>query len=155
MAKKRIYLGELLIEEKLITQEQLSRALDIQKKRGGLVGMILVNQGFLSEEALTRYTKIQSERNAALGHTEENKPKRARLGELLLANGEITPKQLNEALEFQKKNNVKLGIALLQMEFIDKTTLIRYLTKQAQTVIDSIGISTVEAKHMVSEVEKK
>lgn len=156
MAKKqRIYLGELLIEEKLITQEQLERALEIQKKRGGMVGMILVKQGFLTEEALTKYTSEQAKRNEKLGFTEEVKPKRARLGELLLANGEITPKQLNDALEYQNKQSVKLGIALLQLGYIDKGTLVRYLTRQAQTVIDSIGLSTVEAKHMVSEVEKK
>ena len=153
-AKKRAYLGELLIEANIITQEQLDRALEIQKKKGGMVGMILVNQGFLSEENLARYVHLQQKTNKERGF-EEQPRKRPMLGELLIEAGEITPGQLKDALEYQKKSNVKIGIALLQKGYIDKSTLVRHLTRQAQTVIDHMAQQTVEAKTMVSEAEKR
>lgn len=152
--KKRVYLGQLLIHYKIITQEQLDRALEIQKKKGGMVGMILVNQGFLSEENLAKYVAIQQKANEERGFTDKPR-KKPMLGELLIEAGEITPAQLKDALEYQKQSKVKIGIALLQKGYIDKTTLVGHLTKQAQNVIDQIGQSTVEAKTMVSEAEKR
>lgn len=41
-------LGELLIERKLITGEDLERALEIQKERGEKIGKILVDLGFIA-----------------------------------------------------------------------------------------------------------
>lgn len=45
-------LGQLLLEEGLITPEQLNTALAMQKADGGFLGRILVKQGFLSQEAV-------------------------------------------------------------------------------------------------------
>ncbi len=55
-------LGELLIENGEVSQEQLNRAIDIQKKEGGLIGIILVNLGFLNEQTLVKYLALQAER---------------------------------------------------------------------------------------------
>ena len=41
-------LGEILIERNLITQEDLERALELQKERGDKVGKILVDMGFIA-----------------------------------------------------------------------------------------------------------
>ncbi|MBI3317165.1 MAG: hypothetical protein HYZ85_04090 [Candidatus Omnitrophica bacterium] len=49
-SKKR--LGELLVEDGLITREMLQEALDHQKKEGGLIGQILIRLGHMSEEGL-------------------------------------------------------------------------------------------------------
>ena len=48
----RIKLGEMLLAEELITQEQLTIALDQQKRTGKKLGDILVNQGIVSEEVI-------------------------------------------------------------------------------------------------------
>ncbi|HTL48751.1 MAG TPA: hypothetical protein VL688_11895 [Verrucomicrobiae bacterium] len=45
-------MGELLIEDGLLTQENLEEALCYQKKEGGLIGQILIQLGYLSEEDL-------------------------------------------------------------------------------------------------------
>jgi type IV pilus assembly protein PilB len=45
-------LGELLLEDGLVTPEQLENALSLQKSRGGLLGAALVELGYLSEAAL-------------------------------------------------------------------------------------------------------
>jgi len=42
-------LGEILIANQIISEEQLQRALDFQKREGGLLGEILVKLGYLSE----------------------------------------------------------------------------------------------------------
>ncbi len=45
-------LGELLLEDGLVTREELEKALSRQKSRGGLLGAALVELGYLTEAAL-------------------------------------------------------------------------------------------------------
>ncbi len=45
-------LGELLLEEGLITLEQLAEALKVQAEQGGFLGKILVDKGFTTQEAI-------------------------------------------------------------------------------------------------------
>lgn len=52
-------LGELLLERKLITQEQLDQALKVQQAKGGLLGQILVSLGFTTEEAIAQALTTQ------------------------------------------------------------------------------------------------
>lgn len=46
-------LGEILVKEKLVSQEQLQKALDHQKQSGGRLGAALVKLGFVSDEEIT------------------------------------------------------------------------------------------------------
>lgn len=55
-------LGEMLVEGGEISQEQLDKALEIQKEEGGLIGIILVNLGFINEQVLVKYLATQAER---------------------------------------------------------------------------------------------
>ena len=48
--KKR--LGEILIENGILSSENLEEALTLQKKEGGLIGQILIRMGYVSEEEL-------------------------------------------------------------------------------------------------------
>lgn len=52
-------LGELLIDNKLIKPEQLERALETQKAKGGLIGQILVDMGCVTEEAIAKTLTVQ------------------------------------------------------------------------------------------------
>ena len=45
-------LGTLLVENRVISEQQLERALQRQRERGGLLGDILVDMGFASEKAV-------------------------------------------------------------------------------------------------------
>lgn len=54
-------LGEILIENNVITKEQLDKAIEVQKKEGGLIGIILVNLGYLDEPTLVKYLARQAE----------------------------------------------------------------------------------------------
>jgi len=53
-------LGEMLVENAVITQEQLNKALEVQHSEGGLVGIILVSQGIISEQKLVEYLAMQA-----------------------------------------------------------------------------------------------
>jgi len=55
----RKQLGELLIERKVISLEQLEKALSIQKEKGGLFGEILVDLGFAKEEDIAQALTAQ------------------------------------------------------------------------------------------------
>lgn len=52
-------LGQLLINNNVITKEQLKEALEVQKKEGGRIGSILVKLGFLNEEKLAEFLSKQ------------------------------------------------------------------------------------------------
>ena len=50
--RKKIRIGDLLVEAGAITSEELEEAIAYQKENGGKLGTVLVNQGFISQELL-------------------------------------------------------------------------------------------------------
>ena len=52
-------LGEMLIEENLITAEQLEKALELQRGQGGKLSELLVNQGLVKAEELAAVLSVQ------------------------------------------------------------------------------------------------
>jgi len=54
-----IKLGQLLLDNNIITEEQLEKALEIQRKEGGRLGSILIRKGFISEEQLVSFLSNQ------------------------------------------------------------------------------------------------
>ncbi len=54
-AQSRKRLGELLLDEGIISKEQLQQALEQQRKDDGFIGQILVEQKVLSQDTLTNY----------------------------------------------------------------------------------------------------
>jgi hypothetical protein len=55
----KVLLGEILIQRKRITREQLEGALQIQKQKGGFIGEILVDLGALDERDIVVALVIQ------------------------------------------------------------------------------------------------
>jgi MSHA biogenesis protein MshE len=51
---EKVRLGEILVNQKLISQEQLALALEEQKRTGRKLGRIVVEQGFVSEEQISQ-----------------------------------------------------------------------------------------------------
>lgn len=56
----KVLLGELLVQNKEITGEQLSEALKVQKEEGGLIGIILKRLGYIDEAKLIEYLTLQA-----------------------------------------------------------------------------------------------
>ncbi|MDH4286977.1 MAG: GspE/PulE family protein, partial [Gallionella sp.] len=56
---EKIRLGDLLVREKLITQDQLEFALEQQKTNGHKLGRVLVENGFVTEEHISESLAMQ------------------------------------------------------------------------------------------------
>lgn len=54
-----IKLGQLLVSKEVITEEQLTQAIDAQKKDGGRIGSNLIKLGFLTEDDLVLFLSQQ------------------------------------------------------------------------------------------------
>src|SRR3954464_3442862 len=52
-------LGDLLVREKVITDQQLEEALKVQKQTSGRLGSVLVKLGYLSDEDVTNFLSRQ------------------------------------------------------------------------------------------------
>jgi type IV pilus assembly protein PilB len=52
-------LGQLLVSKKIITEDQLIKAVDLQKREGGRIGSNLIKLGFVTEEALIQFLSNQ------------------------------------------------------------------------------------------------
>ena len=50
--RKKIRIGDLLVEAGAITQEELDMALEKQKEEGGRLGNVIMEMGFISQELL-------------------------------------------------------------------------------------------------------
>ncbi|MEO5340966.1 MAG: Flp pilus assembly complex ATPase component TadA [Magnetococcus sp. MYC-9] len=61
--------------------------------------------------------------------------RRLKLGDLLLADGLLTASQLQEALRYQEGNDVKLGVALVALQFLTQRQLDDYLNNQRRKLM--------------------
>lgn len=55
----KLKIGEILIKRKILTQEQLDAALDVQKKEKSFIGEILVKLGYLEERDIVVALVVQ------------------------------------------------------------------------------------------------
>lgn len=79
-----------------------------------------------------------------------------RLGERLIENGLLKPKELEEALKYQKRRAAEeepilLGEALIALEFIDRGELNRTITGQIANLQEDLYQSKVMLEHRVEE----
>ena len=109
--------GELLIEQRLITEEQLSEALDLQKLfPGQQVGQLLCKLGYINESDLSNLL--------------DQKGKRRKLSDILIANGLIDQQKLANALDMSKRNNISLEKSILQLKYVDEEGLSKAVAGQ-------------------------
>jgi type II secretory ATPase GspE/PulE/Tfp pilus assembly ATPase PilB-like protein len=106
-------IGEVLVEQKSVTQAQVAKALDEQQAmRARKLGDILLTQQVVSPEQLLEAIEQQA------------KMPMVRIGEALLALGFVTEAQLQSALEQQKKDrSVPLGELLVREGTVSREDL--------------------------------
>lgn len=109
----RLLLGELLLKAKRLTQEQIDIALREQMRTGEKLGEVFVRLGLL----------IEHERDAALAFQrhqsgEASASEKLRLGEILVATGQITREQLEDVLNRQKLSKKKIGELLVEAGYV-------------------------------------
>ena len=119
MSQGKSKIGELLLRQGVIDEDQLKHAQSEHARTGIALSKILVRLGMVSEEVLTNVLGVQM-RNST----------RMRIGELLLKHGYITEAQLNRALEEQKKTGQRLGRILVTLGFMPEERLVEILSAQ-------------------------
>ena len=97
--------GEMLIAYHLITREQFTKALELQKTNPDTpIGQLLCQLGFLQEAVLAEFL--------------DYKGKRQKMGEILIRQKIIDEAKLNNALAVSKQDNIPLGRALIKLHYI-------------------------------------
>lgn len=134
--------GEILLSQGYINQQQLDHALEQQHLTGISLGTMLVRLRFIDEDTL----------NAVLGKQLEFSY-RKRIGEILVDQGYITPKQLEEGLSKQKDMGLPLGKCLVKLGILEEGRLLDVLA--AQLDLQHINLENFKFQsnitHMISE----
>ncbi len=120
--KKRI-LGELLVDGSFIKKEDLSQALSLQKETNDLIGKLLIQLGAISEEELNLVLKFQEDLSNPYKAFRFATGLRKKLGELLIQASKITEKDLEEALEIQKRTGEKIGQIFVKKGYLSEQEL--------------------------------
>ena len=117
--RRKKKLGEILVAQGHVTEDQLTQALTEHRRTGISIGTVLVKMGFISDEDLTSVLGEQIQLN-----------QRKRIGEVLFEQGLITEEQLAQGLEEQKRTHEQLGKALVRLRFITEEKLVDILSAQ-------------------------
>jgi len=111
-------IGEILLDEELISKDQLQEAFRIHKGRDIYkpIGQIFVDQKFITKKQL----------NFLL----DRHLKRPKLGNILVRSGILSEHELDIALEHQQKSDLRLGEILVKLDFITEELMRKTLCAQ-------------------------
>jgi len=121
-------LGEILIEQGLITENELEKALqELEEGRFRKLGEFLLENGLISNDDL----------EAALYTQQENKHKK--LGEILIETGQTSSMDISAALAQQEKTrDRKLGAVLINTGKADARQVTSALRMQNKTMVNKV-----------------
>ncbi len=165
-------IGQLLVNNAIITEEQLFKSLELQKKEGGRIGSTLIKLGFISDEGLVQFLSKQYGVPVVVLSAEEIDPSIVKFIPYDVANKyQIFPVSKNGAsltlamadpsnvfaiddIKFMTGYNVKPVVA---SESSIKEMLSRFYEQQSealQTVMDSISDFNDAGLDLVHETEE-
>lgn len=115
MAQKK--LGEILVENNLITEQQLAEALEMQNTSPGeTIGRLLCRLGFLRE--------------SDLNYILEQTGKRKKLVDILQKEKLVDEGKLEQARVLSRKDGIPLEKALIKLQFVTEEQLARSISAQ-------------------------
>lgn len=147
MQRRRKKLGEILLSQGLITEDQLQHALQEHKSSGISLGTVLVRLGYITEDDLSTFLGEQIQLN-----------QRKRIGEVLVEQGLITEAQLEAGLLEQKKTNLQLGKCLVSLGYISEEKIIDVLSAQLDiphVMLDNFTFSNKLLRDVPEEMVRK
>jgi len=125
-------LGELLLQSNHLNPKQLKNALAHQKETHQYLGEVLVQQGLLTEaelEDLLAAQMILAYQDSIQEH--HIHPSKKRLGDILVETHQLTPEQLQSAVDAQEKSTQRrLGDILVEKGLVPLKELMRALRLQ-------------------------
>lgn len=135
--KPQLPLGEFLCAAGLVQPTQLEAALDMQRNSGEKIGTALRHTAHVNPKDVAAALEVQNQVREHLKH-DNGRPAHAlpgclRVGELLVARGDVTREVLNKALAQQTPNRL-LGEVLLQMGAVSADTLAHVLPLQKRLI---------------------
>jgi len=143
MAVKK--LGEILLENRMVTEGQLQEALELQKVfPNQTVGQLLCKLGFLKESDLV--------------YILEQTGKRQRLSDILLREKLIESDQLVKAMELSRKEDITLAKAVLRLRYVDETQLAKVVAGQYDLSfvhIDTLVLDPELSRHINASYAQK
>jgi hypothetical protein len=167
-------LGDLLVDQGLLTPTELELALAEQAKTGRLLGQIVVDHGYVTAFSLARVlseqhgvelrpTAVEDEPLAPIAPDEPSEaPTWRPLGRVLVDSGYLEKDELDRALEIQRERGGRLGEILIARGSMTGQSLARALAEQHGVELDqsdASGMETVvkpaapwEAVYQVSEI---
>lgn len=129
MSVKKI--GELLVEQNLITKEQQLEALELQKVFPDQpIGQLLCKLGFLKESDLSFVL--------------DQKNKRRKLADILLEGGLLDQQKISHAREVGKQSSMSLERALLKLRYVDEESLAKAVASQYDMPYVQINASDLD-----------
>jgi type II secretory ATPase GspE/PulE/Tfp pilus assembly ATPase PilB-like protein len=143
MAAKK--LGEILLENRMVSEGQLQEALELQKVfPNQTVGQLLCKLGFLKESDLV--------------YILEQTGKRQRLSDILLKEKLIESDQLVKAMELSRKEDITLAKAVLRLRYVDEAQLAKVIAGQYDLSfvhIDTLVLDPELARHINASYAQK
>jgi len=147
-------LGELLVAEELLTEDELEQALSEQAASGRLLGQIIVANGYLSAFSLAR---VLSQQHGVQLSPREGAPAPAPvaaapeqawrpLGQVLVDLEFLTESQLERALAAQREEGCRLGEILVSRGLLSGGELAQALAEQHGVELaaqDEVELQTV------------
>jgi chitinase len=127
---ERQLLGALLVQSGHITDEQLNRVIAEQHRSGEKLGVIFKRLGLLTEDQLKALLDFQH--NQEVPHSSP-----LRLGNLLVATGQITRQQLEDALRQQTVTHKKLGEVLVESGYVSPSR-IKYGVRLQKMLLNAV-----------------
>jgi len=147
-------LGELLVAEELLTEDELEQALSEQAASGRLLGQIIVANGYLSAFSLARVlsqqhgVQLSPREGAPAPATGAAAPEQAwrPLGRVLVDLEFLTESQLERALAAQREEGCRLGEILVSRGLLSGGELAQALAEQHGVELaaqDEVELQTV------------
>ncbi|NMC74527.1 MAG: Flp pilus assembly complex ATPase component TadA [Geobacteraceae bacterium] len=131
MSQKK--LGEILVENNLITEQQLHEALELQKiSPGEAIGRLLCRLGFLRE--------------SDLNYILEQTGKRKKLVDILLKEKIVDENRLEEARTRSRKDGTSLEKALIKLQYVTEEQLARAISSQYDLPFVSLENMNIDAE---------
>ncbi|MDR1759308.1 MAG: Flp pilus assembly complex ATPase component TadA [Fibrobacter sp.] len=137
-------IGELLLRQGVIDEDQLEHALSEHERTGIMLSKIFVRLGMVSEETLTNILGQQMLSSSKM-----------RIGELLIKQGYINETQLEKALEEQKRLGTRLGKTIVKLGYMSEERLIEVLSSQLEVPyvkLDNFTIDPAVAVYVTEEI---